>query len=88
MTPVDLSSVTRTSDLPSDATYFDLYDGETLVAHTSRPGIYAKSKAWQLTLYRHDRSIISRGSSYAPLATARAHMRGLRAVAPGKLLEA
>jgi hypothetical protein len=75
---VQLADIRNTSELASNETYFDLYDGDKLVAHVSRPRVYDKDGRWMLTTYNHDRSIIKTERNFFPIGAAKHHMRRLR----------
>lgn len=72
----------KTADLPTDASFFDLYDGETLVAHVSRPRTYDPDRRWTVVLYDARRQVVGHRLTYFPMSCARIHMRAMRDAKP------
>lgn len=75
---VQLVDIKNTGDLATNEIYFDLYDGEKLVAHVVRPRTYDKDGRWKVTTYNHDRSIVNRKREFFPIGAAKRHMQRLR----------
>ncbi len=75
---VQIDTIRNRSQLPTDASFFDLYDGETLVAHIQRPRVYNRDARWRVTLYRADRTALRVTESSFPIAIAKGHARTLR----------
>jgi len=78
---LDLADLQPGQRLPLDSQFFDILDGDTLVAHFRMPGVYDREHRGQVhvTLYARDRTLhIFQGWSAVPLTKARRHARALR----------
>lgn len=78
---LDLAEIKAGQGLPLNSQFFDIFDGETLVAHFRLPGVYDREHRGQVhvTLYALDRTVhLWSGWSTVPLTKARRHARALR----------
>lgn len=75
-TRIDISTVKRTADLPENDRFFDMHDGETLVAHICFPHrLDPKGTLPRVTFYDERRNIIEHKDTSTPVVAVRMRLR-------------